>query len=96
MDEDDDENEEENQAELIVYTDAWDATGWGIEPTLKRLDVDFGDNFDLSFSRGAITEEIDHEQYVSAVGRYDIPLPMSEALPDDTVSSSKALRVARI
>ncbi len=93
-DEDDDENEEENQAELVVYTDAWDATGWGIEPTLKRLDVDFGDNFDLSYEV-LPPREIDREQYVSAVGRYDMPFADVEALPDDTVASSKALHVAK-
>ncbi len=93
-DEDDDENEKENQAELVVYTDAWDATGWGIEPTLKRLDVEFGDNFDLSYEVLS-PREIDHEQYDSAVERYDMPFANVEALPDDTVASSKALRVAK-
>jgi len=93
-DEGDDESEEENQAELVVYTDAWDATGWGIEPTLKRLDVDFGDNFDLSYEV-LPPREIDREQYVSAIKRYDMPFADVEALPDDTVASSKALRVAK-
>lgn len=92
--EDDDDEEEEKQAELVVHTDAWDATGWGIEPTLKRLDVDFGDNFDLSYEV-LPPRELDHGEYVSATGRYEMPYANVEELPDDTVASTKALRVAK-
>ena len=93
-DEGDDESEEENQAELVVYTDAWDATGWGIEPTLKRLDVDFGDNFDLSYEVLS-PREINREGYVSDARRYEMPCADVGELPDNTVASTRALRVAK-
>jgi len=39
--------------------------------------------------------EIDREEYVSDAGRYEMPYADVEELPDDTVSSTKALRVAK-
>lgn len=92
--EDEDEDNEEKQAELVVHTDAWDATGWGIEPTLKRLDVEFGDNFNLSYEVLS-PREIDREDHVSHAGRYEMPYADVGELPDDTVTSTKALRVAK-
>ena len=92
--EDEDEDNEEKQAELVVHTDAWDATGWGIEPTLKRLDVEFGDNFDLSYEVLS-PREINREGYVSDARRYEMPCADVGELPDNTVASTRALRVAK-
>jgi len=39
--------------------------------------------------------EIDREEYVSDAGRYEMPYADVEELPDDTVASTKALRVAK-
>lgn len=49
--EDDEEEEDENEKEssIVVHTDPWDNTGWGMELVLKHLQYTFGDSLEISY-----------------------------------------------
>ncbi|RLM72570.1 hypothetical protein [Halorubrum sp. Atlit-26R] len=90
--EEEDDDQEPQEAELVIYTDAWDATGWGIEPVLKKLEQDFGLSFDLSYKLFT-PRELDSNDWGSS--RYDMPYTQVVELPDDTKLSTSALHVAQ-
>jgi len=92
--EEEEDEQEPQEAELTVVTDAWDATGWGIEPVLKRLDQDFGISFDLSYELLS-PRELDGDDWDEASARYDMPYAQPVELPNDTRNSTSALRVAQ-
>lgn len=88
------EETEPQEAELVVYTDAWDATGWGIEPDLKHLEVEFGIAFDLTYELLS-PREIEQSDMDSAIGRYEMPYGQIDCLPESTALSTTALQVAK-
>jgi len=92
--EEEEEDQEPQEAELTIVTDAWDVTGWGIEPVLKKLDQDFGVSFDLSYEILS-PRVLDGDDWDEASARYDMPYAQSVELPNNTRSSSSALRVAQ-
>ena len=92
--EEEDDDQEPQEAELVVYTDAWDATGWGIEPVLKKLEQDFGLSFDLSYEPFT-PRELDSNDWGDVSSRYDMPYAQVVELPDNTKLSTSALHVAQ-
>jgi len=92
--EEEEDEQEPQEAELTIVTDAWDATGWGIEPVLKKLDQDFGMSFDLSYELLS-PRELDGDDWDEALTRYDMPYTQSAELPNDTRTSTSALRIAQ-
>jgi len=92
--EEEDDDQEPKEAELVVYTDAWDATGWGIEPVLKKLEQDFGLGFDLSYEPFT-PRELDSNDWGEVSSRYDMPYTQVVELPDNTKLSTSALHVAQ-
>lgn len=86
--------QEPQEAELTVVTDAWDATGWGIEPVLKKLEQDFGMSFGLSYELLS-PRELEGDDWDEASARYNMPYAQLVELPNDTRTSTSALHVAQ-
>jgi hypothetical protein len=87
--EDVDEDQEQYEADITVYTDPWDITGWDNEPDLRRLQEMFGDkitvDYDVLPARKIEKWESDTEMLTD-----DDP-----ELPKSTVDSYRALTAAQ-
>jgi predicted DsbA family dithiol-disulfide isomerase len=88
-DEEEDEEPEEKEAEIIVYTDPWDITGWGNEPDLRRLQETFGDKLTIEYDVLPVRtiEELKSDTEMPTVDDPD--------LPESTTDSHRALTAAQ-
>ena len=88
-DDTEDEEPEENEAEITVYTDPWDITGWGNEPDLRHLQETFGDRLTVKYdvvSARTIKEWEDNTE---------MPTIDDPDLPESTANSYRALTAAQ-
>ncbi|MFC7201850.1 DsbA family protein [Halospeciosus flavus] len=92
--ENDDRDEEPQIGEITVITDAWDSVGWGIEPVLKKLEVEFGVSLDISYEL-LPPRDLDIVDYEVAAERYEMPYAQLEGLPETSRLSTEALGVAQ-
>ena len=89
--EDEEENEEpeENEAEVTVYTDPWDVTGWGNEPDLRRLQETFGDKLTVEY------DVLSARTIEGLEGDTEMPTAGNPDLPESTADSYRALTAAQ-
>nr|WP_305882751.1 DsbA family protein [Haloplanus ruber] len=88
-DEEEDEEQEQKEAEITVHTDPWDATGWGNEPDLRRLQKIFGGNLTVEYNPlpPRTIDEWDSTIEMPTVDDLD--------LPESTTESYRALIAAQ-
>lgn len=88
-DEDGEDEDEEENADFTIYTDPWDATGWGNEPDLQRLQETFGDNLTVSY------DILPPRPVNEWDNNHRMPSIQNPTLPDSTEDSYQALKAAQ-
>ncbi|WP_152415906.1 DsbA family protein [Halovivax asiaticus] len=100
--EDEEEDEKEKEASIVVHTDPWDNTGWGMEPVLKHLQYTFGDRLEISYELAPVRTFDDPlhqaEKWRENAETHRIPTNedvWKEEPPTSTKLSSRAFNAAK-
>lgn len=84
-----DNEREQNEAEITIYTDSWDVTGWDNEPDLRRLKETFGDKLTIEY------DYLPARTIEEWEGDTEMPTVDELTLPDSTADSYRALTAAQ-